>query len=92
MKYIALMAVDRPELWCQWTSGPTVQYYKSPVEDEKKKAQDWLRETLKKYPNARVNGGPADKKYYIRTAIVAFDEKESKNFTDFLKHAMVFLN
>lgn len=92
MKYVALLTVDRPELWSRWTSGSTAQNYKSPIETDKKKVEKWLRDKLKEYPNARVNGGPADREYYIRTTVIAFDEKESKNFEDYLKHAIVFLS
>lgn len=91
LKYVALMMVDRPELWGRWTSGPTSQYFKSPIETDKKKVQKWLKDKIKEYPDARINGGTPNRKYYIRTTIIAFDDKESKNFEDFLDHGMVFL-
>jgi len=92
LKYIALMMVDRPQLWSQWHSGPTSQYYKSPVETNKKEVQKWLKDKLKEYPNANVNSSHINKEYYIRTTVIAFDDEETKDFEDFLSHGMIFLS
>ncbi len=85
LKYVALLKVDEPALWSQWHSGPTARYFKSPIETDKKKVEQWLRDEKKKYPNARVNSSIADKKYIIYTTVIAFDEQESKNIETFLK-------
>lgn len=92
MKYVALLNVDKPERWGHWHGGPTAQYYKSPIETDKRKAEKWLEEELKKYPDATINGGPANREFFIRTTVIAFDDNETKDFEGFLEHGMVFLN
>lgn len=90
LKYVALLKVDQPELWSVWHSGPTARYFKSPIETDKEKVEQWLRDELKKYPNARVNNSTADKKYIIYTTIIAFNEKESENVERFLEKCIPF--
>ena len=47
LKYVALLKVDEPALWSQWHSGPTARYFKSPIETDKKKVEQWLRDEKK---------------------------------------------
>ena len=84
LKYVALMRIDKPDLWCQWHSGSTACYFKSPIFESSLEAEKWLQENLEKYPNSTVNTKIANKKYYIFTTIIAFDDKESKNINTFL--------
>lgn len=90
LKYVALLEVDQPALWSGWRQAPSARYFKSPIEEDKKKVEKWLRDEKKKYPNARVNSSLTDKKYFIHTAIIAFDDKESKNFETFLNRLIPF--
>ncbi len=85
LKYVALLRVDKPKLWGEWHSGPTERYFKSSIEVDKEKVDKWLKDELKKYPNARINDTMADKDYIVHTSIIAFDEKESSNVETFLK-------
>lgn len=85
LKYVALLKMDQPRLWGQWHSGPTAKYFKSPIEIDKKKVEEWLDTEKEKYPNARINNSNADKDYIIYTTIIAFDENESENVNEFLK-------
>ncbi len=85
LKYVALLRVDQPALWYQWTYRPTEHCYISPIVDDKIAAEKWLKDELKKYPDRRVNSSHTDRKYYIHTTIIAFDDKESKNFEKFLE-------
>ena len=83
-KIIALMKVDHPEFWNTWHSGSTASLIKSPVYSNKRDAENWLNEELKKYPDARINEKAADKKYFITTTIISFDNKGGMNFEAFL--------
>lgn len=90
LKYVALLRVDQPKLWSRWHSGSTERYYKSSIEEEKNKVEEWLKKELTKYPNARINERIADKEYLIYTTILAFDEQESDNFLEFLNRWIPF--
>ena len=90
LKYVALMRVDKPELWTQWHSSPTERYFKSPVLTDKTLVENWLRDEMKKYPNARVNISRADKEYLIYTTIIAFNDEESENVEMFLDRLIPF--
>lgn len=85
MKYVALLSVDMPDFWYRWNSGSTVKYYRSNIFSNKKRAEKWIDEELKKYPNARINHNEADRTYIVYHSILAFDEKESARFENFLK-------
>ena len=84
LKYVALMTVDQPEHWHQWHSGPTARNCKSPIDTDKAVVEAWLAAQLEKFPDARVNEKIADRKYFIQTAIIAFDDTESANLGDYL--------
>lgn len=92
MKYVALLRVDKPELWGKWHSGSTAQYFKSPIEEEREKVEKWLMDEMEKYPDARVNDSNADRKYIIYNTIIAFEEKESENVEKFLEMSIPFRN
>lgn len=92
MKYVALLRVDKPELWGKWHSRSTAQYFKSPIEEEREKVEKWLMDEMEKYPDARVNDSNADRKYIIYNTIIAFEEKESENVEKFLEMSIPFRN
>lgn len=91
LKYVALMEVDVPALW----SGiypmynSTAQLFRSPIEEDREKVEQWLREQKKQYPNSRVNSTKCDKKYSIQTTIIAFDDKQSKRLEHFLENSSI---
>lgn len=84
LKYVVLLNVDEPDRWCQWHSGPTERYYKSPIFDKEDDANKWRDEKLKEYPDSSINKYDYRKKYYINISVLAFDEEKSKDFPNFL--------
>lgn len=85
LKYVSILRVDQPKLWSQWHSGSTERYFKSPIETDKNKVEDWLKTELEKYPNARINENISDRDYFIHTSIIAFDDEKSNNIEGFLE-------
>lgn len=86
LKYVAFMKVDQPELWSQWTSGPTVVFFKSPIEVEREKIEQWIEKQKKKYSSGKDEETLSGKKGYIETTIIAFDAEQSENLEKFLKY------
>lgn len=87
LKYVAIMKVDRPKLWSNWSTGgiKSYQYFKSPIETERDKVEKWLNDEKKKYPDSRINEEIADRAFIIDTTIIAFDDQESENIEKFLE-------
>lgn len=79
LKYLALIRVDKPENWGENNCWEHASCFKGPVCENKQEARDWLAKELEKYPDARVNEKKADKRYFIITSILAFDETKSEN-------------
>ena len=90
LKYVALLTVERPARWREWNSSISEKHYKSPIETEKSKVQMWLENELKKYPDASINSTNTSNEYFIHTAIIAFEDKESSNVEGFIKNLIPF--
>ncbi len=86
LNYLALLKVDRPRLWSQWHSGSTASYFKSPISSNKEDVEDWIKNELKKYPDASINEFIDEKEYLIYHTIIAFDVEQSSNVDTFLEH------
>lgn len=89
LKHVALLKVDIPQRWYQWHFGSTATYYKSPIFDNKKDAENWITSELDKYPDARINCNISDRKYLIHSTIISFDVEESSNVEMFLKELFI---
>ena len=79
LKYVALMKVEYPTFCSQ-----VINHFKSPITD-KKSAEKWLSDELKKYPDASINKHSCCNTT-IYTAIIAFDDQESKNVEQFMEN------
>ena len=87
MKYVALIRATNMNIAGQWhIPGTDENRYRSPLMNDKESAQAWLTTILNDYPDSTGdNGRRKYDMYFIKTAIIAFDEEESENFEMFLK-------
>ena len=79
LKYVAILEVDYPRLAGQWHSGNIHKRFKSPIEEDKSKVEEWVQEKIKEYPYAIVNRGRMYTEIVINYCIIPFEETEAVN-------------
>lgn len=88
LKFVAILEVDYPRLACQWHSGNTYKRFKSPVETDRQKVEQWVEQKIKEYPYAIVNRGWIYTEIVINYCIIPFEEEAGINIENMLERLM----
>lgn len=83
-KYVAVLVVHRPSSLVGWHFGSTMQTFRSPVEVDKDKVKNWLKEKLACYPDAKINVPRNEAYTTVNYCIIHFEETEGVNVEEML--------